>query len=150
MSVVAKEKSTKWSEAFKLVSKARLGAANPLINEMQERAINAFSEVGLPDKKVEDYKYTNIKLYLNDEFVPANEPNRIKAADIKHLLIKGHAHSVLVNGWFVPELSQLENQSVFLLPGLFCPVHLTHRTNALFERLVHHRRAGHFVCPALD
>ncbi len=81
MSVVAKEKSTKWSEAFKLVSKARLGAANPLINEMQEKAINAFSELGLPDKKVEDYKYTNIKLYLNDEFNPANEPAaKLKAA----------------------------------------------------------------------
>jgi Fe-S cluster assembly protein SufD len=109
MSLVAKEKSTKWSEAFKLVSKARLGAASPLINEMQEKAINAFSEIGLPDKKVEDYKYTNIKLYLNDEFDPANEPCKLKAADIKHLIIKGHATFVLVNGIFVAELSNLEN-----------------------------------------
>jgi Fe-S cluster assembly protein SufD len=105
MSVVAKEKSTKWVEEFRSVSKAN---PNPALKEIREKAMNAFSALGLPDKKVEDYKYTNMKLYLNEEFSVVNEAPKLKHSDIAHLLIKEHATFVFINGIFVKELSHFE------------------------------------------
>ena len=110
MGVVVKEKTSRWIDYFNLVSKTRV--AHPVLKEVQEKAITAFSDTGLPDKKTEDYKYTNIKLYLNEEFTPVTEVPQLKKSDIEPLLIKGHATYVMVNGWHVKELSQIEN-----LPG---------------------------------
>lgn len=107
MSVAVKEKTSKWLSEFNLVSKAR--PANPALSEIQEKAINAFNDVGLPDKKVEDYKYTNMKLYLNDEFAPVTELAKVKKSDIAHLFIKGHATFVMINGICSEELSQVDN-----------------------------------------
>jgi Fe-S cluster assembly protein SufD len=107
MSVVAKEKTSKWATEFDLVSKTR--PANPMLNEIQEKAITAFSALGLPDRKVEDYKYTNIRLFLNEEFTATAEPIKLKQSDIKHLLIKGHATFVMINGVCSEELSQVDN-----------------------------------------
>lgn len=107
MSVAVKEKTNKWISDFNLVSKAR--PVNPTLSEIQEKAINAFTDVGLPDKKVEDYKYTNIKLYLNEEFAPVTELAKINKSDIEHLLIKGHATFVMINGICSEELSQVDN-----------------------------------------
>lgn len=102
MSVVAKEKSTGWVEEFRRISKEN---ANPVLNELREKAMNSFSALGLPDKKVEDYKYTNIKLYLNEEFRTVTEAPKLTQNDIAHLHIKEHANFVFVNGIFVRELS---------------------------------------------
>jgi len=107
MSVVAKEKTSKWISEFDLLSKAR--PVNLLLSEIQEKAITAFSALGLPDKKVEDYKYTNIRLYLNEEFSSATEAIKLKQADIKHLFLEGHATFVLINGHHSKELSHTEN-----------------------------------------
>jgi Fe-S cluster assembly protein SufD len=107
MSVVAKEKTSKWAAEYDLVSKAR--PANPMLSEIQEKAITAFSALGLPDKKVEDYKYTNIRLYLNDEFTSVTQAVELKKGDVKDFFIKGHATVVLVNGLFVKGLSDLDN-----------------------------------------
>src|SRR5579863_2116310 len=106
MSVVATEKSTKWVEEFRSISKA---TDNSLLNGLREKAMNAFSALGIPDKKAEDYKYTNIKLYLNEEFSPVAEAPKLKHSDIAHLLIKEHVTFVFVNGIFVKELSHSEN-----------------------------------------
>lgn len=123
MSVAVKEKTSKWLSDFNLVSKAR--PANPALSEIQEKAINAFTDVGLPDKKVEDYKYTNMKLYLNDEFVPVTELANVKKSDIEHLFIKGHATFVMINGICSEELSQVDN-----IPG---EVTADHIFNALAQ-----------------
>jgi len=109
MSAVATQKDTsaKWLEEFELTAGNRLGAANTSVLEKQKSAIAEFS--GIPDKKVEDYKYTNMRLYLNDEFSTKGSVPRLKASDIKHLFIGGHATIVMVNGRFIPELSSLKN-----------------------------------------
>lgn len=107
MAVVAKETKFKWADEYALASKAR--PVNPSLDKIQDKALTAFNALGLPDKKVEDYKYTNIRLYLNEEYSAAVEPIKIKKSDIQRLFIKGHATFVMVNGQCSEELSQIGN-----------------------------------------
>ncbi|MGP8214556.1 MAG: Fe-S cluster assembly protein SufD [Bacteroidia bacterium] len=111
MSAVAvkKDTSAKWLEEFEQTAANRLGAANIAVKEKQQKAIEDFSLLGIPDKKVEDYKYTNIRLYLNEDFNLKASTPRLKASDIRHLFIGGHATIVMINGRFVKELSSLKN-----------------------------------------
>ncbi len=111
MSAVATKKDTsaKWLEQFELTAANRLGAANAAVLEKQQKAIAGFAETGIPDKKVEDYKYTNIRLYLNDEFALKGAATRLRQSDVRHLFFGGHATIVMVNGRFVQELSSLKN-----------------------------------------
>jgi len=111
MSVVASKNDTsaKWLEEFESTSANRLGAANGAVLEKQKKAITEFAESGIPDKKVEDYKYTNIRLYLNDEFSAKGIAGKLQQSHVKRLLFGGHATIVMVNGRFVKELSVLNN-----------------------------------------
>jgi len=111
MSAVAvkKEVSTKWTTEFEATVANRLGAASPSVKKAQEKAIHDFAALGIPDKKVEDYKYTNIRFYLNDEFAIKGELTKLKSSDVRHLFIGGHATVVMLNGRFVKELSSLKN-----------------------------------------
>lgn len=111
MSAVATKKDTsaKWLEEFELTAGNRLGAANSDVLEKQKKAIADFSVTGIPDKKIEDFKYTNIRLYLNDEFSTKGKAPRLKGSDISHLFIGGHATIVVVNGRYIPELSSVKN-----------------------------------------
>jgi Fe-S cluster assembly protein SufD len=118
MNVVTREKTSKWREEFDLVAKTRSVSAD--VSDIQDKAIDAFSALGIPDKKLEDYKYTNIKLYLNEEFTSSAKETKLKKADIKGLFIEGHATFVMVNGWFVSELSQVDNlPKEVIAKGLF-------------------------------
>jgi len=111
MSAVATKKDTsaKWLEQFELTAANRLGAANTSVLEKQKQALAEFAKTGIPDKKVEDYKYTNIRLYLNDEFALKGAATKLRQSDVRHLFFGGHATIVMVNGRFVQELSSLKN-----------------------------------------
>src|ERR1700722_13284203 len=111
MSAVATKKDTsaKWLEQFELTAANRLGAAHAAGLEKQQKAIEGFAETGIPDKKVEDYKYTNIRLYLNDEFALKGAATRLRQSDVRHLFFGGHATILMENGRFVQELSSLKN-----------------------------------------
>jgi Fe-S cluster assembly protein SufD len=109
VATIKRDTSAKWLEEFELTAGNRLGAANATVKEKQQKAITEFAEKGIPDKKVEDYKYTNIRLYLNDEFGMKGNATRLKSSDIRHLFFGGHATIVMINGRFVQELSSLKN-----------------------------------------
>jgi len=112
MSVVAekkKEVAAKWLEEFELTTPNRLGAANGEVKTKQEKAIKEFSEIGVPDKKLEDFKYTNVRLYLNDEFTVKGASTRLRQSDVRDFFFEGHVSIVTVNGRFVKELSSMKN-----------------------------------------
>jgi Fe-S cluster assembly protein SufD len=109
VATVKKDTATKWLEEFENTAANRLGASNGEIKVKQEKAIKDFSEIGIPDKKLEDFKYTNVRLYLNDEFSVKRIATRLKSSDVRHLFIGGHVSIVMVNGRFVKELSSLKN-----------------------------------------
>jgi Fe-S cluster assembly protein SufD len=111
MSAVATKKDTsaKWLEQFEFTAPNRLGAANPTVKEKQAKAIAQFAKTGIPDKKLEDFKYTNIRLYLNDEFGVKGNFDYLKPNDLLDFLIGGHSTITVVNGRFLKELSLLQH-----------------------------------------
>lgn len=83
--------------------------ANSVIRASRVLAMEHFLRLGLPDKKNEEYKYSNAKALFNDSFklVP-DAAFKLPEKRFKKLLPLKNAHLiVLINGQFSPEYSQL-------------------------------------------
>src|SRR6185312_11072433 len=85
----------------------RLGNANPLVKDAQQLAEEHFAHVGLPDRKAEDYKYTHIRTYLQEDYNAKTIAATIDANEIENLLNDDFISVVVVNGKYVPEYSRL-------------------------------------------
>lgn len=85
------------------------GSDSKIISAKREEAIQSFARLGLPNKKNEEYKYTNIEAALKGDFAIGNAESReLTAKDIQPLeLVKNAALIVIVNGLYVPGLSRL-------------------------------------------
>lgn len=75
-------------------------------NKLRTQAIESFSRQGFPNRKSEEYKYINIELILKDGFASPDDKT-ITYEQIEHLnFLKDAITIVIVNGRFIPELSQ--------------------------------------------
>jgi len=80
------------------------------VGETRQRAFETYERAGLPNRRVEEWKYTDLRVLLREVKPLALEPDapaikRAKTA-LKSVAIKGGAiRLVLVDGAFVPELS---------------------------------------------
>lgn len=88
------------------------------VPDARQRAFDSFARRGLPHRRVEEWKYTDLRVLMREVLPPAGRPDRA-ALDAAAKALKAHAIGgvrklVLVDGFFVPELSDLEN----LEPGL--------------------------------
>jgi Fe-S cluster assembly protein SufD len=101
--------AAEWQEA-----KGRLPGAAPL----RASAFERFSAVGLPHRRVEEWKYTDLRALMRDAKPLASPPDaaaKARAKDAGALLADIDCRRlVFVDGVFVPELSDLAN----LTPGL--------------------------------
>jgi hypothetical protein len=81
---VSKNKGTlnKWLSEVGL----RLGDANPVVKNKQQKAEENFASVGLPDRKTEDFKYTHIRTYLKEDYLAKNGSASLDKDEIEHLL----------------------------------------------------------------
>lgn len=88
------------------------------VPDARQRAFDTFVQWGLPHRRVEDWKYTDLRVLMREvlPLAAAPGPAALEAAGkvLKARAIGGVRKLVLVDGWFVPELSDLEN----LEPGL--------------------------------
>lgn len=90
--------------------KARL-PGGPEFVRLRERAFAAFADSGLPHRRVEEWKYTDLRTLLREAAPIAGKPS---AADIEQakqtakLKLGGLRALTLVNGQFVPDLSDME------------------------------------------
>lgn len=87
---------------------AHLGDADSIAKNKQQKAAENFSVVGLPGRKTEDFKYTHIHTYLQEDYIAKAGSESIKKDDIEHLLNDDFVSVVLVNGKYVPEYSRLK------------------------------------------
>jgi Fe-S cluster assembly protein SufD len=83
------------------------GTAN--VGETRRQAFEAYEHAGLPNRRVEEWKYTDLRALLREVRPLAAKPDasalkRAKAA-LTPIAIEGASKLVLVNGIFVPELS---------------------------------------------
>ena len=94
---------------FGAESKNLFGADSSAIMDKRNAAIESFAKLGFPNKKNEEYKYTNIEAALKGDFVIADAPARnLTSKEIEPLRLIGNtALIVLVNGVYSPSLSSI-------------------------------------------
>ena len=98
-------------------AKARLPGAGPIARE-REAAFRRFDAAGLPHRRIEEWKYTDLRALMRDAKPLAAPPDaaaKARAKDAGRLLADIECRRlVFVDGAFVPELSDLGD----LEPGL--------------------------------
>ena len=79
------------------------------IADMRRQAFEAFERAGLPNRRIEEWKYTDLRALLREvlPLAPAPDAAAIKRARaaLKSVGVKGAIKFVLIDGIFVPELS---------------------------------------------
>jgi len=89
---------------------AALGGGDP-VHDMRATAFDAFMARGLPHRRVEDWKYTDLRALMKEAYAPAPppEPQAARAALARADVFDGldRARLAFVDGHFVPALSDL-------------------------------------------
>jgi Fe-S cluster assembly protein SufD len=96
------------SDAF-AAARARLPGVGK-VGEFRRQAFEAYERAGLPHRRIEDWKYTDLRVLMREVLPPAAAPDaavlaRAEAA-LKAGAIEGVRRLVLVDGAFVPKLSE--------------------------------------------
>ncbi|UPJ53625.1 Fe-S cluster assembly protein SufD [Bradyrhizobium sp. 200] len=82
------------------------------VAEARSAAFEAYDRVGLPHRRIEDWKYTDLRALMREVLPLAPAPDAAAltraAAAVKLQAIKGARRLVLVDGVFVPKLSELD------------------------------------------
>ncbi len=106
---LAKTETGRALSDFFAVARDRLPGAGKLRDHRQQ-AIEVYERAGLPHRRIEDWKYTDLRVLMRDvlPLAPAPDPAALKraAAALKLHAIAGVRRLVLVDGVFVPELSE--------------------------------------------
>ena len=91
----------------------------PDMTSLKGSAIKRFEELGFPTKKNEEWKYTDVSVFLKNNFIPAENNLKLTIADIKSFIPVSEKQIVLVfeNGAFNKELSQLAALPKGLIAG---------------------------------
>src|SRR5690242_4567694 len=96
------------SESF-AVARDRLPGTGR-VAEARSAAFEAYESVGLPHRRIEDWKYTDLRVLMREvlPLAPAPDAAALKraAAALKLHAIAGVCKLVLVDGAFVPKLSE--------------------------------------------
>ena len=97
------------SDAF-AAARERLPAAGK-VAELRRQALEAYERVGLPHRRIEDWKYTDLRVLMR-EVLPLAAPAdgaALKRAEtrLKGAAIEGARRIVLVDGAYAPTLSQV-------------------------------------------
>ena len=87
------------------------GADHSWVVDLRDRASSAFASHGLPTRRVETWKYTDLRSLHRADFSPAASVDVAAAAIAPHRLEGAHV-AVIVDGVFSPALSHLDS-----LPG---------------------------------
>jgi Fe-S cluster assembly protein SufD len=97
------------SDIFALARDRLPGAGE--VAEVRRRAFEAYERAGLPHRRIEEWKYTDLRVLMRDVLPLAPAPD---AAALKRARVALQSHAaehasklVLVDGVFVPELSDL-------------------------------------------
>jgi Fe-S cluster assembly protein SufD len=108
--VVAKtETGRALSDAFAVV-RGRLSGAGQ-VADRRRQAFEAYERLGLPHRRIEEWKYTDLRMLMREVFSLAAEPDAAalkRAGDaVKPHAIEGARRLVLVDGVFAPKLSHM-------------------------------------------
>jgi Fe-S cluster assembly protein SufD len=116
---IAFQKS-RFLQAFDSSAKDSKGPA--WLDQIRKGAIARFTQSGFPTMRDEEWRYTNVSSFQNIpfQFKPASSVSQVSPAQIEPFRFDAHWPTlVLVNGKFVPELSQIgKNHKGLYVGGL--------------------------------
>ncbi|HEY5130258.1 MAG TPA: Fe-S cluster assembly protein SufD [Bradyrhizobium sp.] len=91
------------------IARDRLPGADGVAG-IRQRAFEAYERIGLPHRRIEDWKYTDLRVLMREILPPAAAPDaaalKRAAAALKLHAIAGVRRLVLVDGMFAPKLSE--------------------------------------------
>src|ERR1700680_4175633 len=94
------------------IARDRLPGAGQ-VAEARRRAFEAYERAGLPHRRIEEWKYTDLRVLMREVLPLAPEPDaaalKRASAALKLHAIEGVRRLVLVDGVFAPKLSELTN-----------------------------------------
>jgi Fe-S cluster assembly protein SufD len=86
------------------------------VAEARRQAFEAFERAGLPNRRIEEWKYTDLRVLMREVLPLALAPDagaiKRARATLKTVAVKGAARLVLVDGLFVSELSDAAEAGV--------------------------------------
>jgi Fe-S cluster assembly protein SufD len=92
------------------MARARLPGSGT-VTEARQKAFEAYERTGLPTRRIEDWKYTDLRVLMREVLPLAAAPDQAalaKAADVvKAAAVENAYRLVLVDGVFAPKLSDL-------------------------------------------
>jgi Fe-S cluster assembly protein SufD len=95
------------SETF-AVARSRLPGAGK-VADARQKAFEAYERTGLPNRRIEDWKYTDLRVLMREVLPLASAPDQaaltMAAKALKTVAVDGAYQLVLVDGAFAPELS---------------------------------------------
>jgi Fe-S cluster assembly protein SufD len=107
---LAKTETGRALSEFFAVARARLPGAGK-VAETRQKAFEAYDRAGLPHRRIEDWKYTDLRVLMREVLPLAAAPDQATltraAAALKLHAIDGVRRLVLVDGVFAPTLSDL-------------------------------------------
>lgn len=91
-------------------ARSRLPGSGP-VAELRQKAFDEFARLGLPHRRIEEWKYTDLRALLREVAPLAPAPDQAAfaraAKAVKSLGIDGTQKLVLVDGVFAPQLSDM-------------------------------------------
>lgn len=107
MTQLAEEKNVHVSHFRRLELELPAGAEHGWLDALRRAGINRFNEVGFPNTKQEEWRFTNVAPIARTHFAL---PERVKLAGKPPLGFGNEAAAelVFVNGYFMPELSKAD------------------------------------------
>lgn len=97
------------------------GSDVPWLQAIRSNALNVLSDQGFPHKKQEDWKYTNVKTIIEQEyFLQITSCVGLMPEDIQHLFLQADENYriVFLNGRFAPQLSSIKQDDRIELKSL--------------------------------
>jgi Fe-S cluster assembly protein SufD len=108
--VLAKTETGRALSDLFVVARDRLPGAGK-VADMRQQAFEAYERAGLPHRRIEEWKYTDLRVLMREvlPLAPAPDAAALKraAAALKLHAIAGVRRLVLVDGMFAPSLSDL-------------------------------------------
>ena len=99
------EASQHYAEQFSTLRATLPGAKLPWVAQLRDDAMTQFTVEGMPTRKIEDWKYTNLSALDATKFMPAEACENGVSRDSLPTLIGAEHRLVFVNGRFRADLS---------------------------------------------
>ena len=112
-----------YQENFEMLEKQLNGGTKTTLHKVRKQAFSDFQKLGFPDKRQEEWRFTDISPVINKQFISLQGETETKITnnDIAPYLFKDaeNYQIVFVDGRFSPELSHLDGLKNIQLESLY-------------------------------